>query len=257
MSIFDLAWLPMPEQQQFPPADGHEGAGHGGSGDYGGGDDGGDGGPGPEDPSEGFSGVGGAADSPARGGPMGGDEGDGGGIVGYVSQALTDMARDVKSFKQDTGVYPGGILTGIAVTIGPIAERIGEQIGNEFRSLFGDEEDRFPDAFGKEGHQEGRGGADKPVRGPGGGTLTKTREEAEEAAWGSEEYRTKAREALERMLGDMPDDVYETPDWPVCVAQAAPRPVRTQPMPPPIDAMQVAQRTIYEEMVEFLDEEEK
>ena len=38
--LFTSAWLAMPEQQQFPPANGHEGAGHGGSGDYGGGDEG-------------------------------------------------------------------------------------------------------------------------------------------------------------------------------------------------------------------------
>ena len=37
MMDWSNAWLPMPQQQQFPPADGHEGAGHGGSGGYGGG----------------------------------------------------------------------------------------------------------------------------------------------------------------------------------------------------------------------------
>ena len=49
MSVFG-PWLPMPQQQQFPPGDGHAGAGHGGSESYGGGDDGsGDGGQGGRD----------------------------------------------------------------------------------------------------------------------------------------------------------------------------------------------------------------
>ena len=143
---------------------------------------------------------------------------------------------------------------------GVLMTQAAPQIANEFRSLLGLEEDRFPDkadptggegGAGPEGRDGGTREEDKP-NGDGDGDGDKH----PVPDWASPEYRDKLKRIMEDMLGRMPDGVYEVPDWKVLISVEAPAsamaPLPDIPLPGMGQAMVEAS---YNEIVARLDED--
>ena len=201
MSVFDTPWLPMPEQQQFPPqGGGHESAGHGGSGEYG-----------------------------------GGDQGDGGEPAAEPADRQ-DRAREAR--EDETGsIYGGGdndrgLLGTLGIALGFITNPLGTMLGLGFDAARKGKggphggsgpEGGDPPEKKKEDEPEDPD-APKPPD-------PRTHEEIEKALLDDIEslpgadYRldpveaAAARHELSEWLPSTPDGGFEGPDWAVLLAQ--------------------------------------
>lgn len=247
MSVFDTPWLPMPEQQALwegggPGSDADQG-GHG-AGDQG---EGGDGGQGTD---AGGGVAGGRGTNPGRGyggeaaQPGGRGQDEGWDAVGGSYDSEDARALAVKhGYKKHTfkGLFEDAPFPGLlGMAIGAIAKSMkNEKAAREIADELGLETRMARSALGL---PSGRG-EDDPTR-EGGADLEeqrRRREEEERKAKeeetpkgeppkpGTDEYRQALLDAMEEMLGNMPDGNYEVPDWSVIIAQDSPeRPQATQ-----------------------------